>query len=229
MNEQTLRKILDSPPRPVTDRLQSAAVALTKTYRSRWTFEFEGRQYQYFYHPYNLAWRNERAVEVPIAMGFLEAHDGESVLEIGNVLPHYFETDHDVVDKYEIAPGVTNVDAVEFDSGKKYDLIICISTLEHIGWDETPRDPARPQAALENLRRLLAPGGELVITVPVGLKPAVDRLLSGPDNPFGRTMALKRARWTNMWKQVPVAEAWGTPYSRLSFRAGAVIVGSLEQ
>jgi len=51
------------------------------------------------------------------------------------VLSHYFAVKHDIVDKYEIAPSVVNEDLVNFKPGKKYDLIVSISTLEHVGWD----------------------------------------------------------------------------------------------
>jgi hypothetical protein len=59
-----------------------------------------------------------------------------NILEIGNVLSHYFPVNHDIVDKYEKADGVINQDVVHFYSPKKYDLIVSVSTLEHVGWDE---------------------------------------------------------------------------------------------
>ena len=44
------------------------------------------------------------------------------LLEIGNVLSHYFKWDHDVVDKYEKVEGVINEDVVDFRPSKKYDI-----------------------------------------------------------------------------------------------------------
>ena len=40
-----------------------------------------------------------------------------------------------------------------------FDLIVAISTLEHVGWDESPRDPAKAPRAVEVLRSL--PGFEI--------------------------------------------------------------------
>jgi hypothetical protein len=43
---------------------------------------------------------------------------GRNVLEVGNVLSHYFPVHHDVLDKYEKAKGVINEDVVEFSPAK---------------------------------------------------------------------------------------------------------------
>lgn len=58
--------------------------------------------------------------------------------------------------------------------GKMFDLIWCISSLEHIGMDNSgyvQKNAARettPEAALSEMMRLLRPGGRLLITVPYG-------------------------------------------------------------
>lgn len=55
-----------------------------------------------------------------------------------------------------------------------FDLIICISTLEHIGCDnarygiEAPVDPRGDARALAEMRRVLADDGRILITVPFG-------------------------------------------------------------
>lgn len=82
------------------------------------------------------------------------------MLEVGDVLSHYFPIHHDVVDKYQVAPGVINQDIAEFIPPERYDLILSISTPEDVGWDETPREPDKLLRAIEHLRnRCLAPGG----------------------------------------------------------------------
>lgn len=76
-----------------------------------------------------------------------------------------------------------------FNSGV-FESIVCISTLEHVGMWPIPKAPhadslAKPQpqkdlqayqGVLAEFRRLLAPGGQLLLTVPVGRKEDQDWL-----------------------------------------------------
>jgi hypothetical protein len=89
-----------------------------RLFKASRTFTFQGEVYRYFYHPYNITWRNERAVEVPIVWKIVNKYVGRNVLEVGNVLSHYFPVHHDVLDKYEKAKGVINEDVVEFSPAK---------------------------------------------------------------------------------------------------------------
>jgi len=62
--------------------------------------------------------------------------------------------------------------------GKEAYKIVSISTIEHVGWDETPRDPKKIPLALENLAtKCLAPGGEIVVTLPIGYNTYLDKLM----------------------------------------------------
>lgn len=61
-----------------------------KMLKSRRTFAFRGDAHRYFYHRYNTTWRNERTVEIPIILEVLNKSKGKSILEVGNVLSHYF-------------------------------------------------------------------------------------------------------------------------------------------
>lgn len=78
------------------------------------SFIFQGKTYKYFYHRYNTTWRNERAVEIPIIWDIVKKDKGQSILEVGNVLSHYFSISHDVVDKYERGEVVINEDVINF-------------------------------------------------------------------------------------------------------------------
>src|SRR3990167_2732239 len=111
--------------------------------RSIRTFTIDQHSYHYFCHPYNTTLANERIVEVPIIWREVQRYQPQRVLEIGNVLHHYFPIKHWVVDKYEKAPGVINRDVVEFYPRQRFDLIVAISTLEHVGWDESPPQPRK--------------------------------------------------------------------------------------
>lgn len=49
-------------------------------------FLFNGKQYKYFYHRYNSTWQNERAVEIPLIVEFINENSKKNpkkILEIG--------------------------------------------------------------------------------------------------------------------------------------------------
>ena len=69
----------------------------------RRTCTFQGAAYKYLFRRYNSTYGNERAVEIPIAMAEVRKHPEDQVLEVGNVLAHYYSHHHDVVDNYERA------------------------------------------------------------------------------------------------------------------------------
>ncbi|MCZ2860384.1 class I SAM-dependent methyltransferase [Blastococcus sp. VKM Ac-2987] len=189
------------------------------------TFEVDGTAHAYLRHPYNYTWLNERAVEVPLAAAVLAgAGPGARVLEVGNVLAHYRPVDHAVVDKYERAPGVRNVDVVDIDLPGPFDLVLAVSTLEHVGLDEAVQDPGKPARAIAHLRSLLAPGGRLWCTIPAGYNPALDERLHTDGLGATRLTALRRTGRDNRWEQVPLAQVRDVPYDWLLYTAHAVVV-----
>jgi O-Antigen ligase len=189
------------------------------------TFDFDGRPYPYLHHAHNWTWLNERAVEVPIlARAVAEQPPGARVLEVGHVLGHYgADRPRDVVDKYERADGVLNADVLDFHPQERYDLIVSLSTLEHVGWDEEPRDPELALAAVARLVEMLAPGGTLVATVPVGYHPAFDLAIREGRAGFDAVSALWRDG-PGRWREVPLDEVWDASYDRLLYEAGGVLV-----
>jgi len=106
------------------------------------------------------------------------------------------------VDKYEKAEGVINQDVIDFQPSKKYDLMVSISTLEHVGWDEKPRDPMKVLYAIKNLKELLAPRGKIVVTLPMGYNPVLDKFLRKGEIRFTKRFCLKRISKHNEWKEV---------------------------
>ena len=56
----------------------------------RSSFTFQGQMYNYFYHSYNVTRKNERSIEIPIIWRLVQENSGKRILEIGNVLRHYF-------------------------------------------------------------------------------------------------------------------------------------------
>lgn len=203
-----------------------AKMTVTRWTRAK-TFVFDGRSYPYLYHFCNKTWKNERGVEIPIFRELLLEHDSKRVLEVGNVLSHYFPIHHDVVDKYEVAPGVINQDVVEFTPTKHYDLILSISTLEHVGWDETPREPDKLLCAIDHLRnRCLASGGQIVASLPIGYNKFFDELLRDGKSPFTQQHFLKRISTRNYWVESDWNGCKDATYGR--FVAHAICIGIIR-
>ena len=215
-----------------------AQAAFYSTLNGRWMFEFQGKTYKYLFRRYNTTYANERAVEIPIVMAVVRQHPEERVLEVGNVLAHYYPHHHDVLDKYEQAPGVSNGDVVDFQPGKLYDLIVSISTLEHVGWDEEPRDPPKFLRGVEHLSTLLAPGGKMLVTLPIDYNAGLDGFLKEGRVPFTSIAYMKRISDENQWREATweeVQDVKYTPASRsalgmgVSQRANALVVGVIQR
>lgn len=177
------------------------------------TFQFRQRVYRYFSHPFNGAWASERTVEIPIVWGYVQAYRGRKILEVGNVLSHYFSVTHDIVDKYEMAPGVLNEDIASWRSSAPYDLIVSISTIEHVGYDEFPKDPAKVVKALHNLKSLLAEGGMLVVTFPLNYNPEFDKFWMENTDLFSEKRCLRRVSRFNFWKETPLCDVINPQYN----------------
>jgi len=170
---------------------------------------------------------NERAIEVPIIWDIVKKSKGK-ILEVGNVLSHYYSVSHDIVDKYEKAKDVINQDIVDFRPSITYDLIISISTLEHVGWDEIPREQGKILLALDNLKlNCLAPSGKMVITLPLGQNSELDNFLSEDKIDIGKQYYLKRISKFNEWIEVGWNDVKGIKYSFIT-GANGIIIGILE-
>jgi hypothetical protein len=194
---------------------------------ARGHFTYGGKAYPYLYHRHKFTWLTERAVEVPIIQAMVDRRRGDRILEVGNVLSHYREQKHLVVDKYEHCPGVLNRDVLELADLGRFDLVVAISTLEHVGRDEEPRDPDKALEAVHALLALVTPRGRLVLTVPVGYHKGLDAGLRHSRFPLASLGALRRERLGPHWLEVAPETVWGTPYDFLLYSARAVIVAEL--
>ena len=124
------------------------------------------------------------SVEVPIIENFMRENGHIKVgnlLEIGCVLYHYDWIHHEVIDRDELG-----TDLYTHKFTKKYDLIVSISTIEHM--DD-------PRKSLEIIKNLLNPGGKAVITIPLGYNIDADLL------DFNEQYFMYRRSWSNIWKQ----------------------------
>ncbi|KKQ51509.1 MAG: hypothetical protein UT40_C0006G0026 [Candidatus Woesebacteria bacterium GW2011_GWA1_39_21b] len=174
-----------------------------KVFRSQKYFEFQGKKYRYFYHLYNRTVASERVIEIPIAKKYTDQFKGKNILEVGNVLSHYFQINHDVLDKYEKAPGVINKDVVSFNAVKKYDLIISVSTMEHVGYlGDKERNPVKFSKGIKNLKKQLKKRGLMVVTLPIFFNPYIAKKIKLKTMPFNKEYFLKRNSFVNEWQEI---------------------------
>ena len=170
-------------------------------------FIFNVQNYEYLRHAYNQASLNMRTVEVPIVLDYISKGPRFGyVLEVGNVLSHYVPATWDIIDQYEEAAGVKNIDIMQV-SGGRYELIVSISTVEHIGYDK--RANTAKYTLIEivtHIRSLLAPDGKLLITVPLGFRKDIDEAVSADQAAIGRYMYQSDAV-SNSWEQCDLNKA----------------------
>lgn len=123
-----------------------------------------------------------------------------------------------------------NKDIVEFVPSDSYDLIISISTLEHVGFDEEPQDAKKIQKAIVRMIEWLRPGGKLLVTVPVGYNPHLDKLLRTDSLPFTQYHYLQRMTADNQWKEVTRKVLEKSPKYNTPFgNANVIVVAELKK
>ena len=130
---------------------------------------------------------DERPIEIPWALG--RARGAKRVLDAGSAFaePAYLAAllalgAHELV-AVDLAPvDIPGLHAVVADlrdlpfEDASFDVALCISTIEHVGFDnslygiDAERDEDGIARALGELRRVLAPDGRLVVTVPTGAR-----------------------------------------------------------
>ncbi len=136
---------------------------------------------------------DERVLEIPLALGTARLQEPGEVLDAGSALnlplvralvgrprarvTHFTQSDaaepHLPGDEDRYVRAFGDLRRLEFPDAA-FDRVVCVSTLEHVGMDNDRYGAATEQApdtasdAVAELVRVLAPGGELLITVPYG-------------------------------------------------------------
>jgi len=181
-------------------------------------FQFRGRRYAYYRSRKTRF--NERAVELPIVKRELDLCEGR-ILEAGNVFhKHYSKSPPawKVVDLYEKSYAhVINEDITKFATPERFDLVVSVSTLEHVGFDyEEEIDPIKCLIAVKRIRSLLKTGGRLIVTCGFGYNKNWDRMVVSGEIEFDRVDCMIRVSFQeeNQWEEATLSEAIKKKYER---------------
>jgi hypothetical protein len=155
----------------------------------------------------------------------------QETLEVGNVLSHYSDVKHTVVDKWEKGRGmnVINEDILDYRPNRTFDLIVSISTIEHIGWDGKPRCPERVLEVFPKLQSMLRTNAKAVLTIPVGYNRFLDKCLSEERIPFSEAFFLTKKNAENEWTESDAVSALRYEYDRPFPYANALAVLILDR
>ena len=195
---------------------------------------------------------DERSLEIPWA---LARYDGEQrVLDVGYAFaepaylaglaalgaPELTGVDLASAEVPGLRSVVADVRALPFDDSS-FDLVFCISTLEHVGRDnevyavDAARDGEGDESALRELRRVLSKNGRLLVSVPTGERDDQGwQLQRAPDDwvaVFERAGFLVYedelyVRDADGWRSGSLEEARAARYGERS--AGAVLLAELH-
>lgn len=180
--------------------------------KTKKNFLFNNKLYPYFYHKYHNTFENERCIEIPIIKSFIQPD--KKILEVGATLCHYVPN-HNwvVVDKFEKYNGVLNKDIMEFFPNHKFDLIISISTLEHVGFNDKKSTSKTIDAIHHLIKHCLADKGKMIITMALGHNPHVDYLVYNKQLPADKVYFMKRINNKNEYQQTTMEDIKGIKHN----------------
>jgi SAM-dependent methyltransferase len=141
---------------------------------------------------------DERVIEIPWTVSRLDSADA-LILDAGSVWNHALVLDHRLLESRRLFIWSLEFETLRHDPRISYvhgdfrdrvfqeamfDLVVCISTLEHVGMWSIPKPPFEESVprlsgdrdffaykpVLGEFRRVLRPGGRLLLTVPFGVR-----------------------------------------------------------
>ena len=103
-----------------------------------------------------------------------------------------------------------------------------VVTLEHVGFDETKKDSKKILKAIEKLKECLNEKGKMIITVPFGWNPNLDRFLKEKKIKFTEEYYLKKIS-KNKWIETNYEDIKNKEYDKPHSRVDVVVVGVIER
>ena len=192
-------------------------------------FQFKNRLLSYCNSKIGFAFANERTIEIPSALFLIRNNNNKKTLEIGNVLSKYSSFNHNVIDKYEKNEKVINADVVSYIPKEKYDIVISVSTLEHVGFDEIDKNPNGFIDAINNIKKnCIKKNGMLIFTVPLGYNHHMDKIIKEHKIKIDETHYFKRVSLSNTWEETNEKDAFKHRYNFPYECANAILIGVIK-
>jgi len=151
--------------------------------------------------------RTARSVEIALGKLAFERFKGQYILEVGNTLHQYIGGYHLCVDQFDPEQRVIQKDILGFEAFGAFDLVISISTIEHIGYDTTyhgneKKEGWRAVQATRHCYNLMRDGGSLLATWDIGANPFLDLAIEQKVIPFGSYYYLAQDPETLQWSEI---------------------------
>ena len=124
----------------------------------------------YFDHPHNSTLTNERCIEVPIGLRFLDAFQQDNFIEVGAVLPYYIKASHKCIDPTD---KLSSIKEYAENINYKGMSVLSISTIEHIGHGDYGLHKKEDHAA-EVLLKIHNESHRYLISWPIGYNKKLD-------------------------------------------------------
>ncbi len=201
--------------------INTIAPIIRRTISPEDSFTLNNKEYKYYVH--SSSWATERIVEVAVAKRYINENKNKKILELGNVLFQFIDITWDVVDKYEKGKDVINEDIIGYKPKEKYDLIVSVSTIEHIGFNEDVGAGEKPEDFTDNNKSIdainslkencLNTNGTLIITVPLGYNKEMDKKILENNLGLSEVYFLKRISRLNIWKEISKEEIISPRYN----------------
>jgi len=83
--------------------------------------------------------------------------------------------------------------------------------------------------AVKNLKKMLAKNGEILITVPTGYNPYLDKILKKNKIKFTKKYCLKRISKDNKWVEVKWQEIKNSKYNKPFLNANGLFIGIIKK
>ncbi len=169
------------------------------------SFNYRGKQYDYFDHKHNQTLNNERCVEVTLGREYMLNHKDDGILEVGAVSPCYFPcpSNHTVVDLIEQPQNVKLLSQCACETDYTDQNVLSISTIEHVKSGEPWKGQSTelvPDAAYNVLLKMVSDSKSAFITWALGVHCNLDKMFADNRELFDYTVVGRTAH--RQWEEV---------------------------